>query len=77
MTTIRSGKSVTRKTAATIQHKPVVVKLHPQYMELHRAGCRIAYALTYEAAFTEAARRAANKVREERAAAKRAKKGRA
>lgn len=75
MTTLLLGKSVTRKTAAEIQHRPLVVKLFPKYMELHRAGCRVAYALTYEAAYTEAAKRAADKIREEKKAAK--KKGRA
>lgn len=70
MTTLQLGKSVTRKVAAAIQHRELVVTLHAGYMELRRAGTRTSFSLSYGTAYTEAARIAADRLRAEKKAAK-------
>ncbi len=48
MTTLEQGASVTRKTKATIQHRPLVVTMHAEFLELRRFGKRESLTATYE-----------------------------
>lgn len=69
MTELRLGAKLTRKTAAFVQRKPLVVTLHPGYLEIRRAGTRGSFPLSYDAIYTHAARVAADRARGERKAA--------
>ena len=40
MTTLKKGANVTRKTKTTIQHRPLVVTMHAEFLELRRFGKR-------------------------------------
>ena len=51
MTTLEQGASVTRKTKATIQHKPLVVTMHAEFLELRRFGKRESLTATYESIY--------------------------
>ena len=66
MTELRPGSKLTRKTAALVQRRPLVLILHPGYLEIRRAGTRSAYALSYDSLYTHAARVAADRARAER-----------
>jgi hypothetical protein len=55
MTTLENGTSVTRKTKATIQHKPLVVTMHAEFLELRRFGKRECLTATYESIYQAAA----------------------
>ncbi|HEY6991140.1 MAG TPA: hypothetical protein VH369_22275 [Bryobacteraceae bacterium] len=66
MTTLRPDAALTRKTAATIRHRPLVIELHDRYLEIRRASTRIAYPLSYEALYRYAAQLAADRARAER-----------
>lgn len=70
MTELRLGAKLTRKTAAVVQRKPLVVILHPGFLEVRRAGTRTAFPISYDAIYTHAARMAADRRRAERKAAK-------
>ena len=74
MTTIPSGKTLVRRTASVVQHRQLVVVLHPAYLEIRQSGRRSAYTISYDAIYTEAAKRFAARERAEKLAAKKAKK---
>lgn len=74
MTSIPSGKSFVRKTASMVQGRPLVVILHPGYLEVRQHGRRSAFSLSYDAIYTEAAKRYAAREREVKQAMKKAKK---
>jgi hypothetical protein len=63
MTTLENGASVTRKTKATIQHKPLVVTMHSEFLELRRFGQRERLTATYESIYQAAAIRQAERDR--------------
>ena len=66
MTTLEQGASVTRKTKATIQHKPLVVTMHAEFLELRRFGKRESLTATYESIYQAAAIRQAERDRRDR-----------
>ena len=66
MTTLENGASVTRKTKATIQHKPLVVTMHAEFLELRRFGKRESLTATYESIYQAAAIRQAERDRRDR-----------
>lgn len=70
MTEIRLGSKLTRKTAAVVQRKQLVVTLHPGYIEIRRAGTRTAFPVSYDAIYVHAARIAADHARTEKRAAR-------
>jgi hypothetical protein len=76
MTALRSDSSLTRKTSVLVQSKPLVVTLHDRYLEIRRAGAREAFSVSYEGLYLHAAQRAAEKIRAERQAQRRAGKAR-
>jgi hypothetical protein len=63
MTTLEQGASVTRKTKATIQHRPLVVTMHAEFLELRRFGKRESLTATYESIHQAAAMRQAERDR--------------
>ena len=71
MTTLEPGGSVTRKTKASIQHRPLVVTLHAEFLELRRFGKRESLTATYESIYQAAAMRQAERGRRERLILKR------
>ena len=71
MTTREQGASVTRKTKATIQHKPLVVTMHAEFLELRRFGKRESLTATYESIYQAAAMRQAVRDRRDRLALER------
>lgn len=71
MTTIEKGASVTRKTKASIQHRPLVVTLHAEFLELRRFGKRESLTATYASIYQAAAIRQAERDRRERLILKR------
>jgi hypothetical protein len=71
MTTLENGASVTRKTKATIQHKPLVVTMHAEFLELRRFGKRESLTATYESIYQAAAMRQAERDRRDRLALER------
>ncbi|HEY7305763.1 MAG TPA: hypothetical protein VH601_16680 [Bryobacteraceae bacterium] len=77
MTTLRSDSSLTRKTSVLIQSKPLVLTLHDRYLEIRRAGAREAFRVSYDGLYLHAAQRAAEKIRAERQAQRKARKERA
>ena len=66
MTTLENGASVTRKTKATIQHRPLVVTMHAEFLELRRFGKRESLTATYESIYQAAAMRQAERDRRDR-----------
>jgi hypothetical protein len=66
MTTLEQGASVTRKTKATIQHRPLVVTMHAGFLELRRFGQRESLTATYESIYQAAAMRQAERDRRDR-----------
>jgi hypothetical protein len=66
MTELRPGSKLTRKTLTIVQRKPLVVTLHPGYLDIRRAGTRTAFSLTYDAVYRHAAQAAAERIRAER-----------
>ncbi len=66
MTTLEQGACVTRKTKATIQHKPLVVTMHAEFLELRRFGKRECLTATYESIYQAAAMRQAERDRRDR-----------
>ena len=55
MTTLKKGANVTRKTKTTIQHRPLVVTMHAEFLELRRFGKRESLTATYESIYQAAA----------------------
>ncbi len=72
MTEIQLGKKLIRKTASSVQSRPLVVVLHPGYLDLRRAGTRTNFSVTYDAIYRYGAQLAANKLRAERLEKKKA-----
>ena len=66
MTKLRAGSKITRKTAVIVQNKALVVTLYAGYLEIRRAGTRTAFSATYERIYIDAARRQAERMREEK-----------
>lgn len=64
MTRLASGKTVTRITKATVQHKPLVVTLYADVFEIRRLGSRGEHFLIpYETIYRDAAMRQAERDR--------------
>lgn len=74
MTEIKLGTHYTRLTATEIRRRPIVVELHPGFQVLRLKGTRTAYHVSHEAVFNLAARIAAERARQERIEARKAKK---
>ena len=75
MTTLETGGSVTRKTKASIQHKPLVVTMHAEFLELRRFGKREGLTATYESIYQAAALRQAERDRRDRLVLQRRNRG--
>ncbi len=75
MTTLETGGSVTRKTKASIQHKPLVVTMHAEFLELRRFGKRESLTATYESIYQAAAMRQAERDRRDRLVLQRRNRG--
>jgi hypothetical protein len=74
MTTLQLGSKITRKTSAVVQSRPLVITLHPGYMELRQERTRHPLTISYDAIYRYAARLAADKAIAERKEQRRAKK---
>jgi hypothetical protein len=55
MTTSKKSAKVTRKTKTTIQHRPLVVTMHAEFLELRRFGKRESLTATCESIYQAAA----------------------
>lgn len=60
-------KPVTRETLSRDRGKPLIVTLHPTYLELRAKGTRRRYTLTYEACLWQSIKRELDEVRREKA----------
>jgi hypothetical protein len=74
MTELKTGSKVTRKTAIEVQRKPLVITLHPGYLDIRQAKTRSGFSLSYDALYRYAAKLAADKVVAEKKLAKKAHK---
>lgn len=74
MTILEQGRKVTRLTRASIQHRPLIVTMFPEHLELRRHGTRERLTLTYETIYRQATIREAAKERQECALLKFARK---
>jgi hypothetical protein len=70
MTTLQLGSKLTRKTAAVVQRRQLVVTLHPGYLDIRQERSRKPFSLTYDAIYRYAAQLAADRLRAERKAKK-------
>ena len=70
MTTLQLGSKLTRKTAAVVQKRELVVTLHPGYLDMRRSRTRTSYSLSYDAIYTYAAKLTADRARAEKKAKK-------
>jgi hypothetical protein len=75
MTTLEKGASVTRKTKATIQHRPLVVTMHAEFLELRRFGKRESLTAPYESIYQAAAMRQSERDRRDRRVMERRNRG--
>ena len=75
MTTLEKGASVTRKTKATIPHKPLVVTMHAEFLELRRFGKRESLTATCESIYQAAAMPQAERGRRDRLVLERRNRG--
>jgi|GEM_PF-2442554 hypothetical protein len=78
MTQLTTGKYVKRETATNIrerrQFRPVIVTLHPGFMDLRLKGCRRSFTLGYEAAYRAAVMAEHEAKRQERIKRRRARR---
>ncbi len=66
MTTLSQGKTITRRTKASVQHKPLVVTLCAEFLEIRQLGSRQRFNVAYETIFRDAAQRQAERDRRDR-----------
>jgi hypothetical protein len=67
-------KSVKRETLSTHRGRALVIELHSTYITMRQKGRRLRYAATYDQIWTLGARNAAEALRQELAARKKAQK---
>jgi hypothetical protein len=75
MTTSKKGAKVTRKTKTTIQHRPLVVTMHAEFLELRRFGKRESLTATCESIYQAAAMPQAERGRRDRLVLERRNRG--
>lgn len=73
MTTLATSRPVTRESCSLDRGRPIVVTMHPTWLEFRAKGTRTRYSISIEGAFWLAVRKAAE---EARAAKKKARKRR-
>jgi len=76
MTELKTAAPLRRETSVIYRGRPLVIALHPGYLEIRSKGLRRGYAISYQAIHDAAARIAANEARLAKLEAKKAKKGR-
>lgn len=60
MTTIKSDRILRRETATKVRQRPIIVELHPSFIQIYEKGKRVRFSAPYDVVY-DLARRVASR----------------